>query len=211
MTDAWLDTLRETVINHPHWAGVLVFLTVFTESLAVIGVLVPGVAMMFVFGALSATGIMDWRSTLLWAIAGAISGDGLSYALGRYYQQGITRQWPFSRHPEMLVHGHEFFQRWGSFSVVIGRFFGPLRAVVPLVAGVLGMAPSRYLLANGLSACLWAPLYLSPGIVIGMTWQQSAELWWPIAAWGLVGALLLWALLRSLRWVLGRLKRRPAA
>jgi hypothetical protein len=57
-----------------------------------------------------------------------------------------------SRHPRLVARGFDFFQRWGVLAVFIGRFFGPLRAVVPLVAGILGMRILPFQLAN-VSSC----------------------------------------------------------
>ena len=48
------------------------------------------------------------------------------------------------------------------WSIVIGRFFGPLRAVVPLVAGVFGMRQIPFQIANVGSAMLWAFVLLAP-------------------------------------------------
>ena len=55
------------------------------------------------------------------------------------------------------MRGISFFKRYGVHSVFIGRFLGPLRAVVPLVAGMMHMPPLRFNTANVLSAVVWAP------------------------------------------------------
>lgn len=47
----------------------------------------------------------------------------------------------------------------------IGRFFGPLRSIMPLVAGICGMRQLPFQLANVTSAGLWATGVLTPGIV----------------------------------------------
>ncbi|MGD8617175.1 MAG: DedA family protein, partial [Gammaproteobacteria bacterium] len=137
---------------HPVWAGIIVFLVAMAESLAIVGVLVPGVAMMFGVGALISAGALEFWPTVAWAVAGAVLGDGLSFFLGRHFQDHLPGLWPFSRHPEMLQRGIDFFQRYGGKSVVFGRFVGPVRAVIPLVAGMLRMPPGRFLAANVASA-----------------------------------------------------------
>ncbi|MES9896122.1 MAG: VTT domain-containing protein, partial [Candidatus Thiodiazotropha endolucinida] len=83
--------------------------------------------------------------------------------------------WPFNRHPATLQRGITFFQRYGGKSVALGRFFGPVRAIIPLVAGMLGMPPLRFLAANILSALVWAPAYLLPGIVFGASLELASE------------------------------------
>ncbi len=77
--------------------------------------------------------------------------------------------WPFSRHPQMLIRGHAFFEKWGMPGAFIGRFFGPLRAVVPLVAGICGMPKKYFQIANVTSALIWAFGILAPG-AFGIQW-----------------------------------------
>jgi membrane protein DedA with SNARE-associated domain/membrane-associated phospholipid phosphatase len=178
------------VSAHPGWAHLSVFLVALVESLAIVGLIVPGVIMMVGAGALIATEALDFWPVCLWAVAGAVTGDGVSYWLGRHYQGRLRILWPFSRYPESLGAGVRFFEKYGGKSVAFGRFVGPVRAVIPLVAGMLGMTPGRFLLANVLSAIVWAPAYLLPGIVFGASLELAAE-----AAFRLV--LLLIALVAS--------------
>ena len=163
------------VSANPHWAGAIVFLMAFAESLAVVGMVVPGVAVMFAVGALIGAGALDFQAMVLWAVLGAVAGDGLSFWLGKRYQRQLTRLWPFNRHPAMLEKGVAFFQRYGGKSVAIGRFFGPVRAVIPLVAGMMNMSTGAFLLANVISALAWAPAYLLPGMAFGASMELASE------------------------------------
>ncbi|MCB1803205.1 MAG: DedA family protein [Gammaproteobacteria bacterium] len=154
------------------------------ESLAIVGVLIPGVVILFGAGVLIGTGVLDFWSMCLWAIAGAVIGDGLSYWLGHHFDY-LTERWRWFRlHPDHLAKGVRFFERYGDLSVALGRFFGPIRAIVPLVAGLMRMPPKRFYIANVLSALVWAPAYLLPGMLFGeisetRDWRQLAI---PIAA-----------------------------
>ena len=66
-----------------------------------------------------------------------------------------------------LKRGEVFVHKYGVMSVFIGRFVGPVRALVPLVAGMLGMKPLQFTIANVASAIGWAPAYMLPGILLG--------------------------------------------
>lgn len=175
MEPAYLTPLFDWLQAHPLTALGLVFLTAFGESLAFVGILVPGAVLMVAFGALVALDVMPLGATLLAAILGAIAGDGLSYWLGHHYRERLRGFWPFSRHPELLMRGEAFFHRHGGKSVLFGRFFGPVRAVVPAVAGMLEMPAGRFLLVNVISAILWAPAYLLPGLVFGASLDLASE------------------------------------
>ena len=67
----------------------------------------------------------------------------------------------------MLKRGETFFNRHGGKSVLFGRFVGPLRPVIPVVAGMLGMGPLHFSIVNVLSAIGWAFVYILPGVFFG--------------------------------------------
>lgn len=165
----YFDQLLSWISQHPQHAGWVIFLISLSESLAIVGMLVPGVVILLGAGALIGSGVLDFWSMMLWAVAGAIAGDGLSYQLGRHFDYLTERYTWFRLQPEQIQQGRRFFAKWGALAVVFGRFFGPLRAVVPLVAGLLDMPATRFYLANILSALAWAPLYLAPGFIFGRT------------------------------------------
>ncbi len=162
-----IHQLLAWVSANPHWAGLAIFVVACAESLAVVGLVVPGAVMMFGAGALIAAGAMGFWSTLTLAVAGAVLGDSLSYWLGYRYNDKVRQWWPFNRHPELLLRGEQFFKQHGGKSIFVARFVGPVRAVVPMVAGMLAMSPRRFFLANILSALAWAPAYLLLGMAFG--------------------------------------------
>jgi membrane protein DedA with SNARE-associated domain/membrane-associated phospholipid phosphatase len=166
MEHAYIHLLHQ-LAGHSAWMLTVVFLAAFLEALAVVGTFVPGSTAMFLAGALTGTGSLSLGWVFVWALAGAIAGDGMSFWLGSRYKERIVRLWPFRRHPELLDAGHRFFRKHGAKSVVLARFIGPLRAIVPVVAGMLGMPPLRFYAMNVLSALLWAPAHILPGVVFG--------------------------------------------
>ncbi|MCU7813790.1 MAG: LssY C-terminal domain-containing protein [Candidatus Thiodiazotropha sp. (ex Rostrolucina anterorostrata)] len=180
--------------ENPFWAGLAVFMVAFSESVALFGLLIPGVVMMFGFGALIATGTLNFWPVFWWSVAGAVAGDGLSFWLGHHFQERLKGFWPFSRYPATLHRGIAFFERYGGKSVAIGRFFGPVRAIIPLVAGMLGMSPLRFLIANLASALVWAPAYLLPGIVLGASLELASEVAFRLVALMLLLLFLAWVL-----------------
>lgn len=190
----WFGDLLTWIEANPGYAGWVVFGVALAESLAIVGVLVPGVVVLVGAGTLVGAGVLDFWAMCLWAIAGAIIGDGLSYWLGHHFEY-LTGRWRWFRlHPDHLQKGIDFFEKYGDLSVALGRFFGPIRAVVPLVAGLMRMPPRRFYIANVLSAIVWAPAYLMPGVLLGEIstsgdWQQ---LLFPAAAVGLI--VLVWLL-----------------
>lgn len=154
----------------------IVLVIALLESLALVGLLVPGVVL--ITTAASLAGHQD--IALAWLIGaafiGAILGDSISFTLGYRHGNQVTKRWPLSQHPEWLARGSGFFERYGISSVFIGRFVGPVRPIIPLVAGMMRMSPRTFAWANVSSAALWAPAYVLPGYLLGRTWQHHLNL-----------------------------------
>jgi membrane protein DedA with SNARE-associated domain len=148
---------------HPEWAALIIGLVAFGESFVFLSLLFPGTAILIASGALIEAGILDPFSPVVAGIVGAVLGDAISFWLGQKFGPLLSDVWPFRRHPERLENGISFFKRYGPSSVFIGRFFGPLRAVIPLAAGISHMPSRRFYMANVLSAIVWAPALVFSG------------------------------------------------
>lgn len=162
-----VSPLLQWLNANPEFAGFVTFIISAGESVAIIGTIVPGSIMMTALGTLAGAGVIPLWPTIFWAIMGAIVGDGISYWIGHYFKDRLPRVWPFRKYPTLLRSGEVFVHKYGYMSVFIGRFVGPVRALVPLVAGMLGMRPLKFTIANVTSAILWAPAYMLPGILLG--------------------------------------------
>jgi len=150
---------------HHAWAAPVVFALAFLESMVFVSLLIPGWAALVGIGALiGASGMPFWPVWGAGAI-GAALGDWMSYWIGYTCKEPIAQVWPLSKHPDLLPRGHAFIEKWGALGIFIGRFFGPLRAAVPLIAGMLEMPYWVFQLANVASAFLWAWVLLVFGDV----------------------------------------------
>jgi len=153
--------------EHPAWSGLFVFLIAFTESLLIVGLIVPGTVLMFGVGTLVGTGVLGIQETLLVAFLGAVLGDGVSFWIGARYHRQLSNIWPLKNNPDYLNRGKRYFKKHGGKSIFFGRFFGPVRPVIPAVAGMMGMPKKYFFVINIISAAAWAPFYLLPGVVFG--------------------------------------------
>ena len=145
------------------WAPLIVFLFAFAESLAVIGVFVPATIVLVAIGALVGASNIEFWSVWAGTAAGAVVGDLVSYWIGITFEDQARKVWPLSRYPQMYDRGDRFFRKWGVWSLFIGRFFGPVRGMVPLVAGVFEMRFVLFVMGNIASAMVWAFVLLAPG------------------------------------------------
>lgn len=165
------DSIKDATIafvqDNQVWAPVIAGGLAFGESLAFLSLLVPATILLVAIGSIIGATGLDFWTICLGAGLGAALGDWLSYELGFKFKARVFHVWPLSRNPEMVDRGHTFFSRWGAWSVVLGRFFGPLRAVVPLIAGIFGMPRLVFQVANFASALPWAFMLLTFGDVAG--------------------------------------------
>jgi membrane protein DedA with SNARE-associated domain len=163
--EAHAQSVVEFVRVHQGWAAPVVFVLAFGESLAFISLLIPAWAALVGIGVLIGTGDLSLWPVLVAAAIGAALGDWLSYWIGVKLGPPVGHVWPLSRHPDLLPKGEAFVKRWGVLAIFIGRFFGPLRASVPLVAGIFRMPFWPFQVANFASAFVWAAVLLTIGDV----------------------------------------------
>ena len=173
--DSLLQDLLAWISAHPHLSGLVIFWIALLESLVVIGLLIPGAFLLFGVGALIATGNLPLVPILLWTIAGAIAGDGISFLLGHHYHEHLRVIWPLRRYPVLVNRGIDFFYQHGGKSVFMARFVGPVRPIIPAIAGMMNMSVARFLLVDIVAAILWAPAYILPGMVFGASLGLAAE------------------------------------
>ncbi|MGA9038530.1 MAG: DedA family protein [Pseudolabrys sp.] len=154
------------VRNNQVWAAPIVFALAFGESLAFISLLIPAWGALVAIGALISSSDISFWPIWIAASLGAAAGDWLSYWVGLKLEYTVAHVWPLSRHPDFIPRGEAFVKKWGVPGIFIGRFFGPLRASVPLIAGIFEMPFWRFQVANFSSAFVWAAVLLTIGDVI---------------------------------------------
>ena len=166
--DSWLNDLGDFISRNAFWAGPVLGLITLGESMVLIGAFFPATALMLVAGGLAAAGVVNIFEVIAWCVAGAFLGDAVSYWLGRKLG---PRAW---RHPilkgqrRIASRSRLFFRKYGVLSIYLCRFMGPVRAFVPLIAGITTMPHLRFQLANFGSALIWVPVMLAPGYLAGV-------------------------------------------
>lgn len=165
MFEHWLPW----VLHLGGWAYALLFAFSFGESLAVVGILVPGATFAVLFGFLISLHAFHFVDAVVVASVGAILGDSLSYWLGR---KGIdpAKRFPKLFSPSAVCRAEKFMETYGTMGVFLGRFIGPLRPFVPFIAGVLRMRFRHFMAMNVTSGFLWALSYIALGLFFGQWW-----------------------------------------
>ncbi len=204
MPSAWFDATIAWISAHPVAAGLLIALIAFCDALAVVGIVVPALPLLFAVGTLIGLGHIDGVYAVTCAAVGAFAGDGLSFWIGHKWGHQLRDHWPFRKYPQLLDRGEQLFRRHGSKSIVIARFVGAVRPFVPAIAGTLKMPLQRYAPASAFAAIIWAALFLAPGWIFGASYEAVAAVADKLAlALGALAAViaLVWAVvLYTYRW-----------
>lgn len=157
--------LAQLMRSHQYLVPFIVGVIAFGESLVLLGLVIPATALMLAIGGLIGSGIVQPIPVIAGAIAGAVIGDIVSYWLGRWVGPRIVHRWPLQGYRPQVAQARLFFRRFGFASIFFGRFLGPVRSTIPLVAGMMRMDQRRFQFANVSSALVWAPVMLAPGWV----------------------------------------------
>jgi membrane protein DedA with SNARE-associated domain len=165
---SYFNALIDFVGSHPQCAVIAILLLALSEAVPVIGTVVPGSTLILAISALATPADVKPWLLLVAAVVGAIAGDGLSFWLGYRYRREILRGWPLNRFPQLIERSARFIRRHDVTSVFLARFTAVVRAFVPLVAGILRMSSPHFYVANVLSALIWAPIHVFPGVWAGM-------------------------------------------
>jgi len=146
----------------------VVMLVAFLESLALVGLLLPGTVMMASIGALIGSGQVDFYYAWAAGIVGCLLGDWISYFIGRAFK-GPLHRWSFlKKNKAMLDKTEHALHQHSMATILIGRFIGPTRPLVPMVAGMLDLPPYKFALPNIIGCITWPPVYFLPGILAGV-------------------------------------------
>jgi len=178
----WLDSVTGWLTVNPQWLAAAVFIVAFVECLAIAGLIVPGTVLLFAVAVLAGSGALSLSETLLLGFMAGVLGDIVSYFIGRHFHQNIRRLPGLRHHPEWIAGAETYFQRYGIASLLVGRFIGPLRPMLPMVAGMFDMPFPRFLAISLLAAAGWSVAYLLPGWATGAAIRLPLpEGFWPEA------------------------------
>lgn len=174
MTDSLVETVVSFVKQQEAWAIPIAFLVAFGESLCFLSIVWPGWAILTALAfllAASGVGMPIIIPTMIAAGLGGVAGYAISYWIGYRFKDHIGSIWPFSSNPTLIPRGERFFQKHGLWSVFLGHFVGPVRAVIPVIAGMFSMPQIPFQIANVTSAFIWA-IWVVLGPVLFVTFKE---------------------------------------
>ncbi len=204
--DSYVSQVIAFIEANQQWAGPVIALLTAGESMILVGLFIPATAFLLLVGGLVGAGALPISTVLIWGIVGAVIGDAISYYLGRWMGPTV-RRWPILKSQRTAIaRARLAFYRHGFMAVLVGRFLGPIRSTIPLVAGMMQMRSRPFQLANVLSAILWVPVMLAPGFLLarGLGAAHDANQLGMLIGSGISVVVGVWLLVTMMR------KRKPA-
>jgi len=167
--------------QHGAWVYPLLFAVIFCETGLVVTPFLPGDSLLFVAGALAATGGIDVHLLALVLVAAAVLGNTVNYSIGHFFGPKVF-QWEESRFfsRKALERAHAFYERHGGKTIVITRFVPILRTFAPFVAGIARMTYVRFTAYNLAGALAWVLSLLYAGYWFGNVPFVKQNLTWVI-------------------------------
>ncbi len=156
------------VASYGIWIYAILFAIVFSETGLVVAPFLPGDSLLFIAGALAASGGMDpWLLSLVLIVA-AVLGNTANYWIGRWVGPRVFH-WEQSRwfNRRALDQAHGFYEQYGGITITVGRFMPFARTFVPFVGGVAAMSHSVFQVWNVLGAVLWVASFVGLGFFFG--------------------------------------------
>lgn len=159
------NTLVQLVHAHGYLAAPVVCALAFAESLIFLSWLIPASVILIAIGAVIAAGDISPWPVLIGGAIGAALGEWVSFLIGFVMKDRVKTMWPVAKRPDLFARGSNLISTWGIAGIFASKFIGPLRGIVPLMAGALHMCQVRFQLANWTSSLMWSAVWLSPGYV----------------------------------------------
>lgn len=162
----YLTQIYLSISSHGAYVYALVFGVSVFEATPFIGTFTPGVLLLIFFGLMASEGHVSVTVTILMSVLGAFLGDCIGYYAGKYGSSFLKKH-PNLLRIEHINAGREFFDSHGGKSLIIGRFVGLVRPVLPLLAGIIKVPPLQFFIYNSIGVIIWSTLYILLGFFFG--------------------------------------------
>ncbi len=192
--------LTVVVADWGPWVYALLFVIVFVETGLVVMPFLPGDSLLFVAGAIAAVGGMSLPVLLLLLVIAAVLGDALNYSIGRLIGPKVF-SWENSRwfNRDAFNKTHDFYEKYGPVTIVVGRFLPFIRTFAPFVAGVAQMSYSKFSAYNITGGILWVGSLTSLGFMLGEhPWVKANFSWVAIAMIVIPGLPAAWIFAKAM-------------
>lgn len=160
-----VDGLRDAYAT---WGYPIVFLGAMLENTILLGLVLPGGALVVLGAVYAHQGSMALPAVLLLAWLGMVAGTSIDYVIGRLgLQSALHRVRLGSRLDPHLRKAKQYLERYGAWAFLLAHFIGHIRSFIAITAGTSQLPYRRFLLYEGIAALVWNLLFVGAGYVLG--------------------------------------------
>jgi membrane-associated protein len=152
---------------------IVILLFSFLDTIFLIGTIFPGGIFVIGAGFLASYHVLNIWLCLIVVLVGGLIGDLITYYLGRHSSKWFKHDSKLFK-MSYIEKGQKFFDKYGDKSIILGRFMGVIKAVVPYVAGLVKMDFKKFFYLNLLSGFIWSVFYLGLGYFLGRSVHGTA-------------------------------------
>ncbi|MBN8220206.1 MAG: DedA family protein [Spirochaetes bacterium] len=153
--------------NYGVWMYAILFIIIFAETGLVITPFLPGDSLLFAIGAIAARGVLSLPIILIGLSVAAVIGDALNYSIGRFFGDFVTRKFSRIVKPQYIEKTHQFYEKYGTKTIVLARFVPIVRTIAPFVAGIAKMRYRDFGLYNVVGGIFWIVSMTMAGYIFG--------------------------------------------
>ncbi|QCI22023.1 DedA family protein [Buchnera aphidicola] len=164
--ESWLTAF---ITQSLAYSLIVVGIVSFLESLALVGLLLPGIILMASLGTLIGDGRLSFYPAWISGTIGCLLGDWVSYYIGLYFKNWLSNFRLLKKNQKLFNKTKYILHKHSMLAIIVGRFIGPTRPLIPMVSGMLKLPVKKFILPSIIGCVLWPPVYFFPGIVTGIT------------------------------------------
>lgn len=177
------QSLSALAAQHAALMFAALFIVIFAETGLVVFPLLPGDSLLFVAGTVAAASGVNIHLLVLTLLTAAVLGDSVNYSIGHYIGPKVLLR-PHETwlgrwlKPEYMTRTHRFYEKYGGFTIIIGRFVPVVRTFAPFLAGVGQMGYRKFLTYNVMGGAAWVGLLTYCGYLFGnIPWVKENLAW----------------------------------
>ncbi|VAW61865.1 hypothetical protein MNBD_GAMMA09-3654 [hydrothermal vent metagenome] len=163
--------------DYPQYAGAILIVLMFLESLPVTGFFIPGIFILPLLGAVTASSDNSFWYLYICVACGALLGDVSGFWLGRLeahkWQPNILNRY----RQNTVQHSYAFIKKHGLLALFLGRFVWLIHPAIPGAAGLLKVKFNHFILIDTPAILLWALFYMGGGHLLTGLWFSHLAKW----------------------------------
>ena len=171
-----LDWLLNTVQSvDPLLRTVLAGIAIMLETSILLGLVVPGDTIVIVASTAIATPLEYW-AMIAAVVLGALTGESIGFALGRWFGPHIRRSWLGRKIGETnWQRAERYLARRGGIAVFVSRFLPVLHSLIPLTVGMSAMRYRTFMRWTVPACIIWAFAYVTVGSVAAGSYRELSD------------------------------------